>query len=94
MGDILTFESKPIPKKEYPVTLIDNIDVAYCLWAVNMFGVQFDPSNQLQVLGPEDLLTLRGEFVRECLDEALRSDMLTDKGKEFITRLLANSIMA
>ena len=92
MGDILTFEPKP--KEEDPVTLVDNIDVAYCLWAVNMFGVQFSPSSQLQVIGPEELLTLRGEFIRECLKESLESDMLTDRGKEFITRLLANNIMA
>ena len=92
MGDILAFEPKA--KKEDPIVLLDNIDVAYCLWAVNMFGVQFEPSSQLQILGPKELLTLRSEFIRDCLDQALQSDMLTDKGKGFITKLLTNNIMA
>ena len=93
MGDVLEFTPK-VPDDE-TLTLVDNVDVAFCLWAVNMFGVQHRPDIATPVevilIGPEDLSTLRNEFIRECLTQAKDSDLLTDEGKSFIARLLANT---
>ena len=90
MGDILEFTPK-VPEDDR-LTLVDNVDIAFCLWAVNMFGVQHRPDHtDVTLIGPEDLSTLRNEFIRECLTQAKDSDLLTDEGKSFIARLLANT---
>ena len=90
MGDILEFTPKVSDDER--LTLVDNVDVAFCLWAVNMFGVQHRPDHtEVTLIGPEDLSTLRNEIIRECLTQAKDSDLLTDEGKSFIARLLANT---
>jgi len=90
MGDVLEFTPKVSDDEQ--LTLVDNVDVAFCLWAVNMFGVQHRPDHtDVTLIGPEDLSTLRNEFIRECLTQAKDSDLLTDEGKSFIARLLANT---
>ena len=90
MGDVLEFTPKVSDDEQ--LTLVDNVDVAFCLWAVNMFGVQHRPDHtDVTLIGPEDLSTLRNEFIRECLTQAKDSNLLTDEGKSFIARLLANT---
>ena len=73
--------------------LVDNIDVAFCLLAINMYGIPNDADVRegYGLVGPEDLPTLNAVFVRECLEEALSSEELSDKGKAIIVRLLANN---
>ena len=89
MADILKF---PDPKPE-EIMLVDNIDVAFCLLAINMYGIPNDEDVRegYGLVGPEDLPTLSAEFVRECLEEAKSSEELSDKGKAIIVRLLANN---
>ena len=90
MGDVLEFTPKVSDDEQ--LTLVDNVDVAFCLWAVNMFGVQHRPDHtDVTLIGPEDLSTLRNEFIRECLTQAKDSNLLTDEGKSFIARILANT---
>ena len=86
MGDILKF----VPTHKVPTQLVlqDNIDIAFCLWAINMFGVQHMEDGQLQTVGPKDLGSLRVEFVMDCLKMAQESELLSDKGKAFIIKLL------
>ena len=86
MGNILEFV--PTPKVPTQLVLRDNIDIAFCLWAINMFGVQHMEDGQLQTVGPKDLGSLRVEFVLDCLKMAQESELLSDKGKAFITKLL------
>ena len=76
-----------------PVHLIDNVDVAFALWACNMFGVQYVDIEELEynVLSVEDLYTFKPEFIRECLKQALQSQLLSKEGKKIVTRLLTNN---
>ena len=85
MGDVLEFAPKP-KKEECPLYLVDNIDIAFCLFAVNMYGVQH--TAELQLIGPKDLSTLRVDFVRDCLIRATETDVLTEDGKAYIERIL------
>jgi len=91
MADILLFTPKPKEPKD--IVLIDHVDVAFCLLAVNLYGLPNDEEVRegYGLVGPEDLATLNPEFVRECLEEAKLSDELSDKGKAIIARLLANN---
>ena len=91
MGDILEFTPK-VPEDDR-LMLVDNVDIAFCLWAVNMFGVQHRPDHT-ELIGPEDLSTLRNDFIRECLTQGTDSDLLTDEGKSIIARILANTTTA
>ena len=89
MADILKFPD-PKPKE---ILLVDNIDVAFCLLAINLYGLPNDEEVRegYGLVGPEDLATLNPEFVRDCLEEAKLSTELSDKGKAIITRLLSNN---
>ena len=91
MADILKFPSKPKPQKE--MVLVDHIDVAFCVWAVNMYGLPNDEELRegYGLVGPEDLPTLQLPFIVECLKEALSSKELSKDGKAIIIRLLTNS---
>jgi hypothetical protein len=91
MGEILEFNPKPPPARD--IVLVDHIDVAFCIWAVNMYGIPNDEEMRegYGLVGPEDLPTLQLDFVIECLETARDSDELSDKGKSIISRLLANS---
>jgi len=91
MGDILQFSPKPPSPRN--ITLVDHIDVAFCLWAINMYGIPNDEEmrEDYGLVGPEDLSSLHLDFVIECLEVAQDSDELTDKGKSIISTLLANS---
>ena len=40
MADILQFVPKP--KTPRQLTLVDHIDVAFCVWAINMYGIPND----------------------------------------------------
>ena len=91
MGDILEFTPK-VPEDDR-LMLVDNVDIAFCLCAVNMFGVQHRPDHT-ELIGPEDLSTLRNDFIRECLTQGTDSDLLTDEGKSIIARILANTTTA
>ena len=70
------FKSKP---SDDPVLLLDNVDVAFALWACNMFGVQYIDIDDLEynVLSVEDLYTFKPTFIRECLKQALQSQLLS-----------------
>lgn len=86
------FTPKPTPCT--PVELSDNIDVAFVLWAVNMFGIQQeDPEGDdpFEIISMEDIYMFKPEFVNECLMTAIKSEMLTDHGKKIIRRILATS---
>jgi len=91
MADILKFSPKPQPPKK--IMLVDHIDVAFCIWAINMYGIPNDEEMRegYGLVGPEDLSSLRLDFVIECLQVARGSDELSGKGKAIITRLLVNS---
>ena len=91
MGEILEFNPKPPPARD--IVLVDHIDVAFCIWAINMYGIPNDEEMRegYGLVGPEDLPTLQLDFVIECLEIARDSDELSDKGKSIISRLLANS---
>ena len=84
------FKRKPA---EDPVVLLDNVDVAFALWACNMFGVQYIDIDELEynVLSVEDLYTFKPTFIRGCLKEALNSQLLSSDGKKVIQRLLTNN---
>lgn len=84
------FKRKPT---EDPVVLLDNVDVAFALWACNMFGVQYIDIDELEynVLSVEDLYTFKPTFIRGCLKEALNSQLLSSDGKKVIQRLLTNN---
>jgi hypothetical protein len=86
MGNILEFV--PTPKVPAQLVLQDNIDIAFCLWAINMFGVQHMEDGQLQTVGPKDLGSLRVEFVLDCLKMAHESELLSADGKAFVAKLL------
>ena len=90
MADILKFTPKPKQPRE--LLLVDHIDVAFCVWAVNMYGVPNDEDIRegYGLVGPEDLPTLSLEFVLECLQDALQAKELSPDGKAIIVRLLAN----
>ena len=91
MADIIQFTPKPkVPKS---LTLVDNIDVAFCVWAINMYGVPNDEEIRegYGLVGPEDLTTLSVDFVLECLQQAFESKELSVEGKAIIARLVANS---
>lgn len=84
------FKRKP---SDDPVLLLDNVDVAFALWACNMFGVQYIDIEDLEynVLSVEDLYTFKPTFIRECLKQALQSQLLSSDGKKIIQRLLTNN---
>ena len=84
------FKRKPT---EDPVVLLDNVDVAFALWACNMFGGQYIDIDELEynVLSVEDLYTFKPTFIRGCLKEALNSQLLSSDGKKVIQRLLTNN---
>ena len=77
-----------------PIMLTDNIDVAFVLWAVNMFGIQQDDPEErdpLMIIDLDDIYTFKAEFTKECLNTAVKSDLLSKNGKKIIRKILANS---
>ncbi len=90
MADILQFVPKP--KTPRQLTLVDHIDVAFCVWAINMYGIPNDEELRegYGLVGPEDLPTLSLDFVMDCLSDALQAKELSPDGKAIIVRLLAN----
>ena len=90
--NIIKVDYKPKPTED-PVVLLDNVDVAFALWACNMFGVQYIDIDELEynVLSVEDLYTFKPTFIRGCLKEALNSQLLSSDGKKVIQRLLTNN---
>ena len=90
MADILQFVPKPKPPRQ--LTLVDHIDVAFCVWAINMYGIPNDEELRegYGLVGPEDLPTLQLDFVMDCLSDALQSKELSPDRKAIIVRLLAN----
>lgn len=91
MADIIKFPSPPEKKAE--LVLVDHIDVAFSIWAVNMYGVPNDADllEGYGFIGPEDLSTLEVQFIKDCLKQALKSEELSARGKSIIARLLSNS---
>ena len=91
-NNLIKVDCKLKPQED-PVLLLDNVDVAFALWACNMFGVQYIDIDDLEynVLSVEDLYTFKPTFIRECLKQALQSQLLSDDGKKIIQRLLKNS---
>jgi len=91
MADIIKFPSPPEKKAE--LVLVDYIDVAFSIWAVNMYGIPNDADllEGYGFIGPEDLSTLDVKFIIDCLKQALKSEELSTRGKSIIARLLANS---
>ena len=89
MADIIKFPTK---EKKKELILVDHIDVAFCVWAVNRYGGPNDEDIRegYGLVGPEDLPTLSLEFVLECLQDALQAKELSPDGKAIIVRLLAN----
>ena len=88
MADIIKFKRKPTPpKKKKPLVLVDNIDIAFVLFAVNVFGMD----EGYGLVGPSDLPSFKMSFVLDCLEEAKTSNLLTADGKSIIARLLANN---
>ena len=92
-NNIINVDFKRKPKKEDPVLLLDNVDVAFALWCCNMFGVQYIDIDDLEynVLSVEDLYTFKPAFIRECLKQGLQSRLLSSDGKKIIQRLLTNN---
>ena len=90
--NIIKVDFKRNPTED-PVVLLDNVDVAFALWACNMFGVQYIDIDELEynVLSVEDLYTFKPTFIRGCLKEALNSQLLSSDGKKVIQRLLTNN---
>ncbi len=90
MADILQFVPKP--KTQRQLTLVDHIDVAFCVWAINMYGIPNDEELRegYGLVGPEDLPTLQLDFVMDCLSDALQAKELSPDVKAIIVRLLAN----
>ena len=76
--------------------LVDHVDVAFCIWAINMYGVPNDADllEGYGFIGPEDLTTMEVNFVIDCLKTALESKELSGHGKAIIARLLVNSKLA
>ena len=93
MADIIKF---PTIENKKELILVDHIDVAFCIWAVNMYGVPNDADllEGYGFVGPEDLPTLEVSFVIDCLRVALESKELSGQGKAIIARLLVNSKLA
>ena len=93
MADIIKF---PTIEKKSELILVDHIDVAFCIWAVNMYVVSNDDDllEGYGFVGPEDLPTLDSEFVIDCLKMAIDSRELSGHGKAIIARLLVNSKIA
>ena len=91
MADIIKFPS-PLEKKA-ELVLVDHIDVAFSIWAVNMYGVPNDADllEGYGFIGPEDLSTLEVQFIIDCLKQAMTSQELSARGKSIIARLLSNS---
>ena len=80
----------PTPKAHNPpkaLILVDNIDLAFVLFAVNVFGMD----EGYGLIGPTDLQTFKIDFILDCLEEAKHSNLLTKNGKTIISRLLANN---
>ena len=93
MADIIKF---PTIEKKKELILVDHIDVAFCVWAINMYGVPNDADllEGYGFIGPEDLPSLGVEFVIDCLKQAIDSRELSGHGKAIIARLLVNSKIA
>jgi len=93
MADIIKF---PTIEKKKELILVDHIDVAFCIWAINMYGVPNDADllEGYGFVGPEDLPTLDSEFVIDCLKMAIDAKELSGHGKAIIGRLLVNSKIA
>jgi hypothetical protein len=94
LSNVVQVDFTPRIEQCQPVELVDNIDVAFVLWAVNMFGIQQDDpegDDPFEIISMEDIYMFRPEFTIECLMAAIHSDMLTDHGKEIIHRILATS---
>ena len=91
MADIIKFPSPP--EKKVELVLLDHVDVAFCIWAINMYGVpnNADLLEGYGFIGPEDLSTMEVQLVIDCLKEALKAKELTAHGKSIIARLLVNS---
>jgi len=89
--NVITVDFRPKPP---PIMLTDNIDVAFVLWAVNMFGIQQDDPEEIDpmmIISLEDVYTFKSGFTKECLKIAIKSDLLSKQGKEIILKILANS---
>ena len=94
LSNVVQVDFTPRTEQCQPVELVDNIDVAFVLWAVNMFGIQQDDpegDDPFEIISMEDIYMFRPEFTIECLMAAIHSDMLTHHGKEIIHRILATS---
>lgn len=93
MADIIKF---PTQENKKELILVDNIDVAFCIWAINMYGVpnNADLLEGYGFVGPEDLSTLDTELVIDCLKMAIDAKELSGHGKAIIARLLVNSKIA
>jgi hypothetical protein len=87
MADIIKFKRKPTPPKKKVLVLVDNIDLAFVLFAVNVFGME----EGYGLIGPLDLPSFKIDFVLDCLEEAKTSNLLTADGKAIISRLIANN---
>ena len=87
MADIIKFKRPPTPPKKKDLILVDNIDIAFVLFAVNVFGME----EGYGLIGPDDLPTFSKEFVLECLQEAHTSNLLSEDGRAIMGRLLANN---
>jgi len=87
MADIIKFTSKATEPIKNTLVLIDNIDIAFVLFAVNVFGMD----EGYGLIGPSDLPSFKISFVLECLQEAHTSNLLSVDGKAIMGRLLANN---
>ena len=86
-NNIINFTPKEKPTKKKDLILVDNIDIAFVLFAVNVFGME----EGYGLIGPNDLPTFSKEFVLECLQEAHTSNLLSEDGRAIMGRLLANN---
>ena len=87
-NNVIKFTPKPRPEpKGNDMILVDNIDIAFVLFAVNVFGME----EGYGLVGPMDLPTFKKGFVLDCLEEARHSNLLSEDGKAILTRLLANN---
>ena len=87
MADIIKFKRPPPPPKKKVLVLVDNIDLAFVLFAVNVFGME----EGYGLIGPTDLPSFDPKFILDCLEEAKISNLLTSNGKAIISRLLVNN---
>ena len=62
-NNIINFTPKEKPTKKKDLILVDNIDIAFVLFAVNVFGME----EGYGLIGPDDLPTFSKEFVLQCL---------------------------